>query len=113
MRDRLGLHPAVANLAYARLIVDLSHVAAEQRSRPRTSADFRTTGDFDALIRRVQEAADVEALDQAVRHGVAEPIDYTLRSPISEGDFLAGVDVAPAHIAAGLDVVRAESFRPS
>ena len=42
-----------------------------------------------------------------------EPIDYTLRSPISEGDFLAGVDVAPAHIAAGLDVVRAESFRPS
>lgn len=110
MRDRLGLHPSVANLAYARLVVDLSHVAAEQRSRPRTSADFRTTGDFDALIRRVQEAVDVEALDQAVRQGVAEPVDYTLRSPISEGDFLAGVDVTPAHIAAGLDVVRAEEL---
>jgi hypothetical protein len=110
MRDRLGLHPSVANLAYARLVVDLSHVAAEQRSRPRTSADFRTTGDFDALIRRVQEAVDIDALDQAVRQGVAEPVDYTLRSPISEDDFLAGVDVTPAHIAAGLDVVRAEEL---
>jgi hypothetical protein len=110
MRDRLGLHPSVANLAYGRLVVDLSHVAAEQRSRPRTSADFRTTGDFDALIRRVQEAVDVDALDQAVRQGIAEPVDYTLRSPISESDFLAGVDVTPAHIAAGLDVVRAEEL---
>jgi hypothetical protein len=106
MRDQLGLHASVANLAYARLIVDLSHVAAEQRTRPRATADFRTTGDLDALIRRVQEAVDVDALEEAVREGVVEPVDYTVRSLMSESDFLAGVDVTPAHIAAGLDAPR-------
>jgi hypothetical protein len=106
----LGLHPAVANLVYARLVNDLSQVAAEQRDRQRASAAFRSTGDLDALITRVQSAVDLDALEQATRDGIAEPVDYLTPALISEAEFLAGVDVTPAHVAAGLDVPRIDEL---
>jgi hypothetical protein len=110
MRVGLGLHASVANLAYARLATDLAYVAAEQRTRTRTEADFRSIGDLDVLINAVQEAVNLDALDQAIRDGVVELVDYTSPSSMSESEFLAGVDVTPAHVAAGLDAPRVDEL---
>jgi hypothetical protein len=110
LRTGLRIHPSVANLVYVSLVNDLSRMAAEQRARGLADAAFRTIGDLDALIARVQAGVNVDALEEATRSGVVQSVDFLAASTMTEGEFFAGVDVTPAHVAAGLDVPRIDEL---
>jgi hypothetical protein len=106
LRERLGLAPAVARIVYARLVTDLAGVASAQRTTTADRPKARVPADLDAHIAAVQRVVDVNVLDEAVRAGVCEPVDFTQPSELTPAQFYAGVDVAPSHIAADLDVLR-------
>ncbi|AKV85462.1 hypothetical protein AKG07_03200 [Microbacterium sp. CGR1] len=98
----------VANLVRAELFADLAALGARQRGENVASALTRSQHEVDALVQRVQLAADTGILDEAIESGVCEIANYLDEATISVGAFYAGVRVGPSHIAAGLDVVRAE-----
>ena len=110
-RELAGLHvignqPSVAALVYARLVEHITEIAARQRSATPDTAQSITPSDLETLATRVTETVDVESLDEAVRTGLVEPVDFGVRADLSTREFLAGVDVLPAHIAADLDLPR-------
>ena len=102
----LEIQPSVATLAYARLIEQISETSVRQRYATPESAEWIAPSDLDTLATRVVEAVNVESLDEAIRAGIVEPVDFSVRADVSEKDFLSGVDVLPTHIAAGLDLPR-------
>ena len=102
----LSVHPSVAVLAYARLIEQITEIATRQRYTTPENAEWIAPSQLNALVTRVLEAVNVESLDEAVRSGIVEPADFGTRADLSAKDFLAGVDVMPAHIAADLDLPR-------
>jgi hypothetical protein len=106
LREALGLAPAVASIVYARLVTDLAGVASAQRTTTADRPKARIPADLDAHIAAVQRVVDVDVLDEAVRAGICEPVDFTHPSELTPAQFYAGVDVAPSHIAADLDVLR-------
>jgi hypothetical protein len=106
LREGLGLAAPVARIVYARLVIDLAGVAAAQRSTTADRPQARTPADLDAHVAAVHRVVDVGVLDEAVRSGVCEPVDFTRLSDLTPAQFYAGVDVAPSHIAADLDVLR-------
>ena len=112
-REMAGLQlvrrePSVATLVYARLVEQITEIAVRQRSTTPETAESITPSDLEALMRRVVESVDVGSLDEAIRMGIVEPVDFGGRADLSVEEFLAGVDVLPAHIAAGLDLPRPE-----
>ncbi|WP_146230967.1 hypothetical protein [Micromonospora sicca] len=102
----LGLQPAVADIVRRSLLVDLGNLAAAQREASIGTAGARTLTDLRANANRVVEVVDLDGLDEAIVHGVCEPVDFMIPSPDSLADFFAGVSVKPGHVVAGLDVVR-------
>ena len=102
----LDIQPSVAALAYARLIEQITEIAVRQRYTTPETVEWIAPSDLDALATRVLEAVDVESLDEAVRAGIVEPVDFSVRADLSAKDFLSGVDVMPSHIAADLDLPR-------
>ena len=102
----MSVHPSVAVLAYARLIEQITEIAARQRHTTPETAEWITASDLNTLVNRVLEAVEVESLDEAVRSGIVQTVDFGTRADLSSKDFLAGVDVLPAHIAADLDLPR-------
>ena len=112
-REMAGLQlvrrePSVATLVYARLVEQITEIAVRQRSTTPETAESITPSDLEALMRRVVESVDVGSLDEAIRMGIVEPVDFGVQADLSVEEFLAGVDVLPAHIAAGLDLPRPE-----
>ena len=57
-------------------------------------------------MKQVVETVDVRSLDEAIRDGIIEPVDFSVQADLSIEEFLAGVDVMPTHIAADLDLPR-------
>ena len=102
----IGSRPSVTVLVYARLVEQITDIAARQRSATPDTAQSITPSDLETLATRVVETVDVESLDEAVRTGLVEPVDFGVRADLSIEEFLAGVDVLPAHIAADLDLPR-------
>ena len=102
----LNVHPSVAALVYSRLLEVITNVAVRQRSSTPESAEWTAPSDLDALAKRVLETVNVASLDEAVHRGLIEPVDFSVRSDIPVEEFVAGVDVLPAHIAANLDLPR-------
>ena len=102
----LDIHPSVATLAYARLIEQITEVSVRQRYASPETAEWIAASDLDALAARVIEAVEVDSLDEAVREGIVEAVDFSVRADLSRTEFLAGVDVLPTHVAAGLDLPR-------
>src|SRR5262249_36497593 len=56
----------------------------------------------------VAELAAREQHDAAIRAGIVEPLDFSIASPLSQKQFLLGVDTTPSHVAASLGVERRE-----
>ena len=106
LAEIVGSEPAVAALVYARLIEQITDVAVRQRSATPDTAQSITPSDLEALATRVLESVDVESLHEAVRMGIVEPVDFGARANLAVHEFLAGVDVMPAHVAADLDLPR-------
>ena len=102
----LDIQPSVAALAYARLIEQITEIAVRQRHTTPETAEWIAPSNLNALVTRVLEAVDVESLDEAVRTGIIEPVDFSVRADLSATDFLGGVDVLPSHIASDLDLPR-------
>lgn len=101
-----GIAPAVAALVYSLLVQDLGEVAAVQRTKTQQTAVSRQLSDLDALVEHVLSTVDVTQLDAAIRAGILESLDFTIASPMSQEQFLLGVDTAPSHVAANLDLER-------
>ncbi len=106
-----GVPPSVAALSYARVIETITDIAVRQRYSAPDTADWIAPSDLDALVVRVASTVDLDGLDEAVRGGIVEPVDFRLRTELSSQDFLAGVDVLPSHIASGLDLPRPDELR--
>lgn len=104
------LPPALAGLAYVSLLEELSAAASEQRHRRRESARRLRPSDLDALVQRLRGIADVDRLARAEQEGLIDVLDFTRPVELPPERFLLGVDVEPGHIAAGLDVVRADAL---
>ena len=102
----LEIPPSVAVLAYARLVEQITEIAIQQRSATPSNAEWIAPSDLDVLAKRVLETVDVGSLDEAIRVGIVEPVDFSVRANLSVEDFLAGVDALPAHVAADLDLPR-------
>ena len=106
LADVQQIHPSVAALAYSRLLELITEVTVRQRSATPATAEWIVVSDLEVLVKRVLESVDVDRLDEAVRQGIIEPVDFSVRADLTMEEFLAGVDVRPAHIAAGLDLPR-------
>lgn len=106
LESAYGLSPVVASLASAELLADLMHVAASQRGAVVASAITRTLQNLDSLVASVSAAADSAVLHEAISSGVCELPDAYRAAPSTPEEFFAGVRVGPAHIHAGLDVIR-------
>lgn len=108
--DRFDLHRALAELVHAKLFEDIAQVASEQRLRSKEAAISRTFSDVEAIAHKVLSVTDTTQLDEAVRAGIVEPIDFLEPDAMPPEHFLAGVDVHPGHIAAGLDIARPQEL---
>jgi hypothetical protein len=106
LAEALRVHPAVASFAVGHLYGLMGQTASDQRFSARDSALAHAPADVDAAVAVVQSAVDVRGLDAAVAAGVCEPADYLHPSGLSARQFYLGIDGAPAHIAANLDVLR-------
>lgn len=99
-------HPTVAGLAVSRLNEIFAVAsAAQRRSEPGTAARVQIT-DVDAVLSDIQNAVDVEGLDQAQGDGICSPADFLTPDTVPARTFYLGVDGRPGHVAANLDVVR-------
>lgn len=99
-------HPTVASIALSRLTELFATASADQRaSTPGTASRF-TIGDIDSVLADAQDAVDLDGLDAAVTSGVCAPADFLTPAPTPPRTFYLGVDGAPGHIAANLDVIR-------
>lgn len=108
--DAMTVHPTVASFAVGRLYDTLTAAAANQRATSRTTAITHTTGDLDTIIGEVQSAVDLNGLDAAVAAGVCAAADFVHPSDLAPNQFYAGVDGAPGHVAAHLDVIRVKEM---
>jgi hypothetical protein len=106
----LVVHPTVASLATGRMYELIGTSSANQRATSSTSAIAHGINDIDVIVREIQDVVDVEGLNAAIAEGVCEPADYVNASDLSEAQFLGGVDGAPGHVAANLDVLRPQQM---
>jgi hypothetical protein len=107
---RLEVHPAVASFATSALYDMFGRAAADQRHLDLGQARTLHVGDIDSTLHDVQSAVDVKGLDAAVMAGVCRPADFSRFGVTSAEQFYLGLDGAPAHVAQGLDVIRASEM---
>lgn len=85
---------------------ELARLADENGVRDAGDPAALSMSDIARLIDDLNEAIDPSALDEAVREGSAEVVDFA--TPIGEDRFFSGVDVVVGHVVAGLPVDRPE-----
>lgn len=105
--NRLGCAPIAAQMCFADLLVRVGSLAdANGRLSPESYRGL-SISDTETSIRDVLAAIDVDAIEQALREGVCEPVDFL--TPLNDPNFYLGVDVEPGHLAAGLVSERPQS----
>src|SRR3546814_19466879 len=106
---RLNCTPIAAQMCFAELLVRVGALAdANGRLSPESYRGL-SISDTETSIRDVLAAIDVDAIEQALREGVCEPVDFL--TPPNDPNFYLWVDVEPGHLAAGLVSERAQSRR--
>ncbi len=98
--------PAVAQLAIDRCLGVVLDAGAAQAGMSLAASIPLTLNDLDAAVAAAVATIATANLPQATVAQVVAPLTFDSPSPIDERQFLEGVDVRPAHIAAGLDVPR-------
>jgi hypothetical protein len=106
LADRLDLPLASCVAHQAILRSKLAGLADENGKRTYHEPAAISIGDIARLIDDINEAIDPSLLDEAVRDGVAELVDFG--APIDDERFFSGVDVVAGHIVAGLPLLRPE-----
>ncbi|RVJ23785.1 hypothetical protein CN184_11520 [Sinorhizobium medicae] len=108
--NRLSCAPVAAQMCFADLLVRVGSLAdANGRLSPESYRGL-SISDTETSIRDVLAAIDVDAIEQALKEGVCEPVDFL--TPLNDPNFYLGVDVEPGHIAAGLVSERPRSRSP-
>jgi hypothetical protein len=107
LANQLQLPPATCIAHQAILRGKLASLADENGVRDGDRPAGLTIADIARLLDDVNESIEPAALEQAVRDGIAEIVDFA--TPIEEGRFYSGVDVVAGHIVAGLTVERPEA----
>jgi len=98
--NRIDCTPITAQMCFAELLVRVGALAdANGRLTPENYRGL-SVSDTEITIRHVLSAINVDAIEQAIRDGVCEPVDFL--TPLEDPNFYLGVDVEPGHIAAGL-----------
>jgi hypothetical protein len=106
LTEHLGI-PAASCVAHQAVVCGkLAHLADENGKRSVDNAAEATTGEIARWLEDVNEAVDPSALDEAVRGGVAELVDFA--TALDDDRFFSGVDVVAGHVVAGLPVERPE-----
>jgi hypothetical protein len=106
LADRLGL-PAASCVAHQAILCgELARLADENGVRTAEAPAELSASDIGRLLDDVSEATDPSALEEAVRDGVAELVDFA--TAINDERFFSGVDVVVGHVVAGLPVERPE-----
>jgi hypothetical protein len=106
LAERLALAPATCVAHHSILRAKLAHLADENGERDAADMAALTVGDIARLIDDVSEAVDPSALEEAVRKGICEFVDFT--TPVADERFYSGVDVVVGHVVAGLPLERPE-----
>ena len=106
LADRFGLPPASCVPHQAILRGKLARLADENGIRAADAPAALSVGEIARLLDDVNEAIDPSALEEAVREGVAELVDFN--TPIDDERFFSGVDVVVGHVVAGLPLERPE-----
>lgn len=106
LAEYFSIHPSIAGVAVSRLTEVLAGGSSAQRHTTIHNAARIRTSELDAILTEAQETVDLEGLDFAISSGVCTPVGFSMREEISARSFYLGVDGAPGHVAANLDVVR-------
>lgn len=104
LSDVLRLPAAACVVAWQALRQSVGEAADANATRAMESRAGLGLTDIKALVDRATELVDIGQLDEAVRTGLVEALDWS--SPVVDGRFYEGVDVVPGHVAAGLTVDR-------
>lgn len=97
------LNTAAARLAVQRLAAAMVACQDHNAQPGRIPAGLMLT-DATSIVERAIELVDVGSLEQALRVGVCEAVEFT--DPDRDARYLLGVATTPAHVAAGLVIER-------
>lgn len=106
LASKLTTSPAACAAHHAIVLSHVADLADQNGIRQIDDAAAVTLADIASIIERVSEAIDPSALDEAVRCGIAELVDF--RIAIHDPRFYTGVDVVAGHVVAGLTLERRE-----
>lgn len=106
LAEHMDLPPASCVAHQAVLCRRLAHLADENGVRTAEDPAQATVGEIARWLDTVNEAIDPSVLDEAVRKGIAELVDFS--TSIDNDRFFSGVDVVAGHVVAGLPVERPE-----
>lgn len=104
--ERTGCSPLAAQICFAQLLVEVGHLS-NQNGRLK-SPDYvgLSLSDTDRAITAALEAVEMDVIEQAIKEGACEPVDFL--TPLDDKEFYLGVDVQVGHVVAGLVVPRAD-----
>ena len=108
--DIFGMSPRHGALAVAELLTAFQTDSAAQRHTSRRDATRWLVDRVRVACQTLKTTIDPNQMDELERAGSIASIDFGQRSDLAPEQFLAGVDVRPLHIAAGLDIPRPTEF---
>jgi len=106
LEEQLGIAPATCVAHYGALRSKMAALADENGVRGANDAAGIAQSDIAQLLEEVTLAVDPSALDEAVRLGICESVDFL--TPVEDDRFYHGVDVVAGHVVAGLPLERPE-----
>lgn len=104
--DQTGCAPLAAQMCFARLLIEVGALADQNGVLGPTNYRGLSSSDTDRIIAQTLATIDLTQIEQAVRDGACEPVDFL--TPLNDPEFYLGVDVQPGHIVAGLATPRLE-----
>jgi hypothetical protein len=106
LAETLGRSPAACVAHEAILRTALGRLADDNGVRGAADPAAMSAADIARLLDDVTESTDPSLLDEAVRIGIAELVDFM--TPVTDAGFFRGVDVVAGHVVAGLPLSRSE-----
>ena len=106
LSHRLALPPASCQAHYSALRAEIATKADINGERDLATAATLGKHDLERVLAATTEAVDPSALDEALRNGLCELVDF--RTPLADERFYRGMDALPGHVVAGLVLERPE-----
>jgi len=104
LAEKLNIAPATCQAHCGAIRSEMVRLADENGIRGADNPAATTVGEIGRIIDDVSEAVDSSALNEAVRDGICEPVDFA--TAVADEQFFSGVDVVVGHVVAGLPLER-------